>query len=139
MVLFVLVLSLSCAISDDSDDDDDNASPTTSETPSPSASPTPATVSIPAGSATPGCELTDSCYLPFSVSISVGQSVTWTNDDVAQHSAISGDQNGGGPDGVFGSGLIAPGASFEFTFDTTGTYPYYCLIHPWQVGKETVQ
>ncbi|MDH3736058.1 MAG: plastocyanin/azurin family copper-binding protein, partial [Nitrosopumilus sp.] len=36
--------------------------------------------------------------------------------------------------GVFDSGLFMSGSIFEFTFDDTGTYDYFCMVHPWMTG-----
>ena len=36
--------------------------------------------------------------------------------------------------GVFDSSLIMAGQSYSFTFDTAGTYPYHCMVHPWMQG-----
>ena len=41
---------------------------------------------------------------------------------------------------LWDSGLIADGSTFEFTFDTPGTYLYYCAVHPTlQRGRIVVQ
>jgi plastocyanin len=41
--------------------------------------------------------------------------------------------------GAWDSALLAPGASFSRTFQTAGTFPYHCTIHPNMVGTVTVQ
>jgi plastocyanin len=76
--------------------------------------------------------LTDDAYEPNPVRISVGDTITWTNDDSQPHTSTSG-QNGM-PDGRFDSGIMAPAATFEHTFTEAGEYPYFCLLHPNQVG-----
>ena len=45
----------------------------------------PLTVSIPAGVGAPGCEETNECYFPYSLEVSVGDTVIWNNDDIAAH------------------------------------------------------
>jgi plastocyanin len=30
------------------------------------------------------------------------------------------------------------GGTFEFTFDESGTYDYFCMVHPWMTGKVIV-
>ncbi|MDH3278530.1 MAG: plastocyanin/azurin family copper-binding protein, partial [Nitrosopumilus sp.] len=102
------------------------------------APPQSASVSIPQGTFTPGCELTNECFIPYEVTIGVGGTVTWTNNDSAHHTVTSGSP-GGGPSGEFNSNLFPPETTFEHTFDTTGDYPYFCLVHPWQSGIVTVQ
>ena len=99
--------------------------------------PNEASISISAGSNTPGCEETNECFNPAEVTILVGGTVTWTNDDTAAHTVTSGEPEEG-PNGVFDSGLINAGATFEFTFDTEGSYKYFDLTHPWMTGTITV-
>jgi len=94
-------------------------------------------VSIPTGVAIPGCEDTRSCYLPYEITISVGDTVTWSNDDSATHTVTSGNASAG-LTGVFDSGLFMAGSTFEFTFDKAATYDYFCMVHPWMTGKVIV-
>jgi plastocyanin len=89
-------------------------------------------VSIVPGSST----LTDTAYQPNPVQVSVGSTVTWTNDDAQPHTATSG-QNAT-PDGTFDSSIMAPQATFEHTFTEAGEYPYFCLLHPNMVGTVSV-
>ena len=90
-------------------------------------------VSIPQGVSSPGCETTNECYLLDSVEIRVGDTVSWSNDDTAAHTVSSGTPDG--MDGIFDSNLFMAGTTFEFTFDNTGTYPYFCMVHPWMTGE----
>ena len=95
------------------------------------------TVSLPEGTSVPGCEETDTCYIPSSVSIGVGETVTWSNDDTAAHTVTSGTASGG-PEGVFDSSLFAAGTTFSHTFEEEGTFDYFCMVHPWMVGNVIV-
>ncbi len=95
-------------------------------------------VSIPEGSGAPGCEETDECYIPSTLNISAGTTVVWENNDAAAHLATSGTPDGG-PDGIFDSGMIMGGATYEYEFSETGEFVYYCLVHPWMVGTVTVE
>ena len=95
-------------------------------------------VSIPEGSGAPGCEETDECYIPATLNISAGTTVIWENNDAAAHLATSGTPDGG-PDGVFDSGMIMGGATYEYEFSVTGEFVYYCLVHPWMVGTVVVE
>ena len=95
-------------------------------------------ISIPSGSGSPGCEETDECYIPATLDISIGTTVVWENNDNAAHLATSGTPDGG-PDGVFDSGMIMAGATFEQEFSDKGEFVYYCLVHPWMVGTVTVE
>ncbi|ABX13146.1 plastocyanin/azurin family copper-binding protein [Nitrosopumilus maritimus] len=91
------------------------------------------TISAPEGSGVPGCEETNECYLPYEATVAVGTTVTWSNDDTAAHTVTSGNVSAG-PTGVFDSGLFMSGGTFEFTFEETGTYDYFCMVHPWMTG-----
>ena len=95
-------------------------------------------VSIPKGAGTPGCEETNECYLPYEITISVGDTVTWSNDDSAAHTVSSGTVNAG-VTGVFDSGLFMSGSTFEFTFEKAGKYDYFCMVHPWMTGVVIVE
>ena len=95
-------------------------------------------VSIPEGSGAPGCEETEECYIPATLNISAGTTVIWENNDAAAHLATSGTPDGG-PDGVFDSGMIMGGATYEYEFSETGEFVYYCLVHPWMVGTVVVE
>ena len=95
-------------------------------------------VSIPADSGAPGCEETNECYIPSELTVSVGTTVIWENNDNAAHLATSGTPDGG-PDGVFDSGMIMAGATFEHEFSDKGEFPYYCIVHPWMVATVTVE
>jgi len=91
------------------------------------------TVSAPEGSAVPGCEETDACYIPSSVNVNIGETVTWSNDDTAAHTVTSGSP-ADGVDGIFDSSLFAAGTTFSHTFEEEGTFNYFCMVHPWMVG-----
>jgi len=91
------------------------------------------TISIPDGTGVPGCEETNECFLPYEATVSVGSTVTWSNDDSAAHTVTSGNVNAG-PTGVFDSGLFMAGSTYAFDFDEAGTYDYFCMVHPWMTG-----
>jgi len=98
-------------------------------------------VSVPAGTSTPGCEETNSCFDPAEAIIDVGGEVTWTNDDTAAHTVTSGDLTND-PDNVgteFDSSLFGPGKTWSQTFAEAGTFPYFCMVHPWMKAVVTVQ
>lgn len=64
---------------------------------------------------------------PETLSVSVGDSVMWTNNDAEEHTATSGENCI--PNGIWDSGDIEPGQSFARIFDVAGTFPYYCFYH----------
>lgn len=71
-------------------------------------------------------------YNPSSITIQVGDTVTWTNVAAFQHTVTA-------DDGSFDSGLINTGATWSYTFTTAGTYTYHCAPHPWMKGTVIVQ
>ncbi len=95
-------------------------------------------VSIPAGSGAPGCEETSECYIPSTLTVSLGTTIIWENNDNAAQLATSGTPDGG-PNGIFDSGMIMGGATFEYEFSDKGEFPYYCIVHPWMIGTVTVE
>jgi alcohol dehydrogenase (cytochrome c) len=74
----------------------------------------------------------DYAFAPKRVSIARGSSITWTNSGDQEHSATA-------QGGAWDTGLLKPGESASLTFDTAGTYIYYCLPHPWMLGQVMVQ
>jgi len=97
-----------------------------------------ATVTNAPGSATPGCEATDDCFIPSTVTIEAGGTVTWENTDNAAHTATGGTPTDG-PSGAFDSSLMMAGGSYSQVFDSAGTYPYFCMVHPWMQGTVIVE
>ena len=95
-------------------------------------------VSIPQGSSVPGCEETGECYIPSNLKIPLNQTVTWSNDDTAAHTVTSG-SSADGPDTKFDSSLFMSGQTFSHTFSEKGTFPYFCMVHPWQTGTIIVE
>jgi plastocyanin len=88
--------------------------------------------------------LTDTAYNPNPIEVNVGQTVLWTNDDFSFHTVTSGEAGDTNSGSVFDSGLAGPtalastGKTYEYTFESAGEYPYYCILHPGMVGKVIV-
>ena len=77
------------------------------------------------------------CYTPVTLSANVGDKIIMTNtDSTGVHSFTSGTVDGFtlSPDGTFDTGILMSGDSFEWTPTVSGEYPYYCMLHAWQVG-----
>ena len=94
-------------------------------------------VEIPVATSVPGCEVDNACYSPADVTINAGDTVHWMNVDTAAHT-VTGGSPANGPSGVFDSSLVMADAVYAFTFDKTGSYDYFCMVHPWMTGTITV-
>lgn len=84
----------------------------------------------------PGCEETNTCYIPTTITVETGKSVTWVNEDSAFHSVTSGSYDE--PTDLFDSGYMDPYDSYTVTFDQVGTFDYFCTLHPWMMGQVVV-
>src|SRR4051795_4412353 len=66
-------------------------------------------------------------FAPGTVTVAVGTTVTWTNQETAAskipHTATS-------DSGAWDSGLMNPSGTFSFTFTKAGTFAYHCDVHP---------
>jgi plastocyanin len=71
-------------------------------------------------------------FSPGEVTAGVGETITWTNEDSAPHTATL-------DDGACDTGNIAQGNTAGLVFDAPGTYPYHCTIHPNMTGTITIQ
>lgn len=80
----------------------------------------------------------DKAYSPNPIEVKIGGGVTWSNDDSQIHTATSGSVGSADSGSVFDSGILSPGATFDFVFDKAGTYNYYCTLHPQMVGTINV-
>ena len=94
------------------------------------------TVNNAPGSSTPGCE--PNCFITSTVTIPIGGTVTWANDDTAAHTSTAGSPTEG-PSGAWDSSLIMVGSSYSTTLDEVGTYNYFCMVHPWMEGTVIVE
>jgi len=73
----------------------------------------------------------NSVFSSTNLTITVGGTVTWMNDDNMIHTVTA-------DDGSFNSGDIQVNASFNKTFNATGVYSYHCVYHSGMIGKITV-
>src|SRR2546427_390819 len=67
-------------------------------------------------------------FSPANLTVKVGKTVTWVNKDTVTHTVTSDGSS------LFDSGFMPTGATFQFTFTTVGTYPYYCTVRPFMKG-----
>ena len=84
------------------------------------------------------CPFTHSCFIPYQVTVSLGKTVTWINNDNQTHTVTTGTSNFG-PVGTFDSGVIEPGKSFTQFFGTLGKFRYFDKINPWVTGIVLVE
>ena len=109
-------------------------------------------VMIPKGSANPEVDITNltpkQWYDPREILVDVNDTIIWTNNDTEPHTVTSGTGGGlnsflsnskGKPDGLFDTGLFSPGSITSIKFNQSGTYHYFCTIHPWMEGVVHVQ
>jgi len=106
--------------------------PATAE-PAQAATPAAADAGAAASAQSVAVEIKDFAFNPPEITVPVGGSVTWTNDDGTPHTATGLDRK------VLQSGPIAPGESFTQTFDTAGTFDYFCEFHANMKGSIVVQ
>lgn len=103
---------------------------------SPPATASPATpaaaTAAPAGNS---ISIKNFAFDPPALTVKAGSAVAWVNNDVSPHAIVS---DPGSPVS-FSSDTLSTGASFSFTFNTPGTYPYHCSIHPSMKGTIIVQ
>ena len=93
--------------------------PSMSETVQPTM--TPVTVEI---------EIKNFAFVPDTISITKGTTVTWTQKDSSAHTI-----KGTG----FESGQLSQGKTFSHTFNDTGTFNYICSLHPSMSGSVIVK
>jgi len=98
-------------------------------------------LATPAGDET--CLATEvGCYTPNITTVDVGHIITMTNTDSASpHTFTSGTVDGfaASPDGIFDSGMVMDGDSWDYSADTVGEFPFYCTLHVWMQGVLIVQ
>lgn len=69
-------------------------------------------------------------FAPARLTVRLGETVTWTNNDSAPHQIKS---------DTFNSERLSNSQSYSFTFNAAGTFDYYCSIHPAMTGKIIVE
>lgn len=73
----------------------------------------------------------DFSFGPSSVTVNVGDTVTWVNNGRTDHTATA-------SNGSFDTGTLKKGQSGSHTFNTAGTFGYVCTIHPFMKGTVVV-
>lgn len=76
-------------------------------------------------------------FVPKSITVSKGTTLLWTNDDYTLHTVTSGSpQTSSGTE--FDSSYFGEGETFEWTFEKSGVFEYYCTLHPFMAGTVNV-
>ena len=66
------------------------------------------------------------------ITVSAGTTVVWTNLDAGGHDVTAQDRS-------FESALLLKNDTFSLRFDESGTYEYFCTLHPSMVGTVIVE
>jgi plastocyanin len=83
------------------------------------------------GTRDPAVTIADFHFTPATITIHVGDTVTWTNQGPSPHTATA-------SDGSFNTGVLNKGQSASHTFTKPGTFTYTCQIHPFMHGTVVV-
>jgi plastocyanin len=93
-------------------------------------------LSGPAASATaaagPTVKIDNFVFGPEALTVSVGTTVTWINQDDIPHTVVANDK-------TFKSKVLDSDERFSFTFTKPGEFGYFCSLHPHMVGKVIVK
>jgi plastocyanin len=87
-----------------------------------------------AASATTEVKIDNFSFGPATLTVPVGTAVTWINRDDIPHTVVSTDDPK-----AFKSKVLDTDEKFSYTFTKTGTFPYFCSVHPKMTGKVIVQ
>jgi amicyanin len=73
-------------------------------------------------------------FQPGTVTVKVGTTVTWTNNDSPPHNVtyVSGPKFASSPQ------VMNPGSKYSVKFTQAGTVHYFCSIHPFMKGTIVV-
>jgi plastocyanin len=74
----------------------------------------------------------DNAYQPDALTVPVGTTVRFVNDDADIHTFTA-------RNGSFDSNLLFQGQTWQYVFSNPGSYEYFCLPHPWMMGTITVE
>ncbi|HEX3888643.1 MAG TPA: cupredoxin family copper-binding protein [Phenylobacterium sp.] len=90
---------------------------------------TPAAAQAPAG---PTVKIDNFVFGPAALTVAVGTTVTWVNQDDIPHTVVADDKS-------FKSKVLDTDERFSFTFTKPGEFGYFCSLHPHMVGKVIVK
>jgi plastocyanin len=97
---------------------------------------TTAAISTPAAAAQapagPTVKIDNFVFGPAAITVAVGTTVTWINQDDIPHTVVADDKS-------FKSKVLDTDERFSFTFTKPGEFGYFCSLHPHMVGKVIVK
>jgi amicyanin len=108
-----------------------SAMPAMSGMQSPPASASATTADSPAPQVGTAVSISNFKFNPATLTVPVGATVTWTNQDEEPHTVA-------GKDGSFHSPGMDTHGTYSFTFTAPGSYDYFCSIHPFMTGTVVV-
>jgi plastocyanin len=82
--------------------------------------------------AEPSVSIEGFAFLPKTLTIEPGQSVTWTNKDASPHTVTS-------TTSAFDSSTLSQNQTFQHQFTSPGSFSYFCAFHPGMTGTIIVQ
>lgn len=138
LTLAGLALVAMAACSSDASTTAADDTPAAAETSAPATTPTPtsdATADASTGAA--AVDIDDFRFVPETITVAVGDEVTWTNQDATRHTVTAGSGDEPQPD-TFDLDVEAQGDTVSHTFDEPGSYAYFCELHPFMVGTVEV-
>jgi len=98
----------------------------------------PTTTPIAPPGAGPTVTIQNFAFAPASITVPKGTTVTWVNQDTANHQIVNDAQGTITQGALFTSSSFPKSASYSFKFDSPGTYPYHCSLHPAMKGTIVV-
>jgi plastocyanin len=91
----------------------------------------PAEMTAPVPSGTITVDIRDHAFNPAQLNVAPGTTVTFVNNDTEPHTATA-------DNGLFDTGVLEPGYSFDVFLDGSGTVTYHCELHPDMQGSIVV-
>lgn len=82
--------------------------------------------------AAPTVKIDNFTFGPTTLTVTVGTTVTWVNQDDIPHTVVADDKS-------FRSKVLDTDQRFSFTFTKPGEFGYFCSLHPHMVGKVMVK
>jgi plastocyanin len=93
---------------------------------------TAATDTAPAATSEVAVDIDTFRFAPDRTVVTAGSTVTWVNRDATRHTVTAGSVDE--PDSRFDETVDEVGDEVTATFDQAGTYPYFCVLHPFMTG-----